>query len=369
MAAPLVSIFMFCMDRKTVVSRAIDSVLAQTYPNIEIVVQDGASTDGTREILEAYGDKIKLVSEPDSGNNEAFHRVLRRCQGTYWGSCLSDEELLPDAVERAVVYMEAHPDADAITGDADIINFEGRVIGQHISDHFALRSYLTGDYCPYFVSSFFRRQAMLDIDVMGQSWNPNCIEFEIWCRLGTTKSIHYVSGKFGRYGIHPGQLSNIPKDIDVHMDGRVQVIERLFAPGGPLAGLPGDGDILKYNLLARQCAMQFNHMVHNKLPAQAARYLELLLLFARRLARHWARENGRAYDDDRVVAALAANLTDIFSAQAAVWLQDVLPFPASSGGTMQDELAPVSFPETAPTRVVMPPLDPALYAKTSLLSL
>src|SRR5574339_194257 len=76
---PLVSIICFCRNRAQTIRRCIDSVLAQSYTNLEFVVQDGASTDGTLEILKSYDDpRIKIVSEPDSGPAEAFWRVLNR---------------------------------------------------------------------------------------------------------------------------------------------------------------------------------------------------------------------------------------------------------------------------------------------------
>ena len=82
-----------------------ESVLNQTYRNLEFVVQDGASTDGTFELLQDYAKRdprIKIVSEKDSGPAEAYWKVLQRCKGDYIATCLSDEELVLDALERAV---------------------------------------------------------------------------------------------------------------------------------------------------------------------------------------------------------------------------------------------------------------------------
>src|SRR5579871_1764961 len=95
---PLVSIICFCKNRVQLIRRCIESVLNQSYRNIEFVVQDGASTDGTLELLQDYAlrdPRIKIVSEPDSGHEEAFWKVLHRCQGEIIGTCLSDEQLFP----------------------------------------------------------------------------------------------------------------------------------------------------------------------------------------------------------------------------------------------------------------------------------
>ena len=82
---PLASIFMFVRNGGKSLRRAVDSVFAQTYPNIEFVVQDAVSTDGTLDLLRSYGDRIKIVSEPELGpkrrpvaGDESMHRRVRR---------------------------------------------------------------------------------------------------------------------------------------------------------------------------------------------------------------------------------------------------------------------------------------------------
>ena len=189
---PLVSIFCFCKNRSTTIKRCVDSVLNQTYRNIEFVIQDGASTDGTLEILRSYNDpRIRLVSEPDSGPAEAFWKVLNRCSGDIIGSCLSDEELLPDAVNRAVAYFRAEPQLGAITCDGYVTNPEGRVINEFNAGEFNFVEYLFGWYSPLWVASFFRRQALLEIGLGNNDWNLGCLEFEIWCRLATQHEVKY----------------------------------------------------------------------------------------------------------------------------------------------------------------------------------
>src|SRR5712692_501145 len=88
---PLVSVFMFCRDRAGSIRRSVESVLGQTYGNLEHVIQDGASTDGTTEVLRGFDDpRIDLRSEPDEGAMDGFWRALRRCRGEYVCACLSD---------------------------------------------------------------------------------------------------------------------------------------------------------------------------------------------------------------------------------------------------------------------------------------
>lgn len=362
MNRPTVSVIMFCKNRSQTIRRAIDSILQQTYPNVEVIVQDGASTDGTLEILQSYGDAIKLISQPDSGNNEAFHKALQRCTGEYVGSCLSDEELFPDALENAVAYFTANPLVDAITGDADIIDFDGNIIGEYISDDFNLVRYLVGEYCPYFVSSFFRRDALVDAGVMGDTWNPLCIEFEIWCRLGADKTIRYVPRKFARYGIHPQQLSNIAHDINVHMSARLQVIERLFSHAGVFSCAHNSSlNPLKFHVIIRQFVMQYNHMMNNRMEQAAVQYLNYYLFYCRLFALHLASLNRRDYQDDSVIDAIVHNPSALLGATKPETIEGLFP---SQHEPWTIDYAPImiTYPADQPRRIDIPPLDPALYA-------
>src|SRR5579872_7518777 len=163
---PLVSVICFCKDRAVLIRRSIESVLNQTYRNIEFVVQDGASTDGTLEMLRDYADRdprVKIVSEPDSGPAEAFWKVLHRCQGEYIATCLSDEELMPDAVGNAVRWFALAPEVGAITCDGYTTDADGKIIGNFIAGEFDLVSYMFGRYCPFWPGSFFRRSALIDV--------------------------------------------------------------------------------------------------------------------------------------------------------------------------------------------------------------
>jgi len=232
---PLVSIICFCKNRASTIARAIESVLAQNYSNFEFVVQDGASTDGTLEILQTYAkndSRIKLVSEPDSGPGEAFWKVLRRCQGEIIGTCLSDEELLAGALEFAVKVCQHDPHLGAITCDGEIADERGVVTGPFIAGNFDFVGYLFGRYCPFWSGSFFRRQALIDVGIFRSGWTLDCLEFEIWCRLATDREVKYVPRAIAKYGIHPGQLSNMPANFFDHLNARLTVIEKMFSSDG-----------------------------------------------------------------------------------------------------------------------------------------
>ncbi len=270
-AAPLVSIISFCRNRASMIRRSIESVLNQTYPNIEFVVQDGASTDGTLEILREYADRdarIKLMSEPDSGPAEAFWKVLQRCQGDIIGTCLSDEELLPEAVKTAVERFKREPKLGAITGDGHITDENGKVIGDFIAGEFDFVGYLFSRYCPFWPGSFFRRQALVDVGLHEPGWKIDCIEFEIWRRLATDHEVKYFAGPVSKYAVHSGQASNTPINFNEHIEGRLQLIEKMFSADGFF----GSDVVLKLECMINQLFLYYNHAQAYELKDEAEKF-------------------------------------------------------------------------------------------------
>jgi glycosyltransferase involved in cell wall biosynthesis len=256
---PLVSIISFTKDRVKTIRRSVDSVLDQSHRHLEFVVQDGASTDGTLEILMGYDDtRIKLVSEPDSGPAEAFWKVLNRCEGDIIGTCLSDEELVPGALEKAVEFFRNNPDVGAMTCDGYITNGEGVVTGSFIAGEFNMVDYLFSQYCPFWPGSFFRRKALLDIGLrpeLKHEWTIGCLEFEIWCRLGTRHNIKYVPFPISKYTVTDDQLSNTPKNFNEHLDNRATIVEKIFSESGFLSDVGTNKIACLYN----QYYLFYNH--------------------------------------------------------------------------------------------------------------
>lgn len=267
---PLVSIICFCMNRVSSIARCVESVLNQSYANIEFVVQDGASTDGTLEILRAYADRdsrLKLVSEPDAGYHEAFLKVLRRCKGDVIGCCLSDEELLPNAVATAVQLLSTVPNAAAITCDGYICDSTGNVTGEFIAGDFDIVNYLFGRYCPFYPGSFFRRQALEESGLLGPDFSSRCLEFEIWRRLGVDCDIRYFPVPMSKYGIHGAELSHNADRFNEYLDAKSAVIENMFSADGFFSG----DERLKIQCLINHTWQTYNHAKAYKIDNEAVK--------------------------------------------------------------------------------------------------
>ncbi|TFH31827.1 MAG: glycosyltransferase, partial [Anaerolineales bacterium] len=100
---PLVSIVMPSFNQVRFLETALGSVLEQDYPNIELLVIDGGSTDGSLEVLQQYADRLAYwQSRPDEGQADAINQGLQRTKGKYVAWLNSDDVYLPGAIHEAV---------------------------------------------------------------------------------------------------------------------------------------------------------------------------------------------------------------------------------------------------------------------------
>ena len=124
---PLVSNVTPSYNQAQFLEATLRSVLGQDYPNIEYLVVDGASNDGSVEIIHRYADHITWwVSEKDSGQSEAINKGFQRSHGEFVGWLNSDDIYLPGAVSAAIQVFQSHPEAGLVYGDAQAIDAEGK---------------------------------------------------------------------------------------------------------------------------------------------------------------------------------------------------------------------------------------------------
>jgi glycosyltransferase involved in cell wall biosynthesis len=114
-----ITIITVCYNRKATIEKTIKSVLSQQYHDIEYIVIDGNSTDGTKEIIESYRDKIsQYISEPDKGMYDAINKGLKLATGEVIGLMHSDDEFYDERViSRIVNQFDFDQNIDGVYGD------------------------------------------------------------------------------------------------------------------------------------------------------------------------------------------------------------------------------------------------------------
>lgn len=129
----LVSIITVCLNSAGTLNRCITSVANQTYSNIEYIVIDGGSTDGTIGVIEANTQRIDYwISEPDRGISDAFNKGIALANGEYYLLLNADDWLSPNAIE----YLLARTTRDVmvVCGSADFFEPNGYYLGRRISN-------------------------------------------------------------------------------------------------------------------------------------------------------------------------------------------------------------------------------------------
>ncbi len=160
--SPLVSILTATLNSVAFIKEHLDSVDAQTYPHVEHVFVDGASTDGTVELIKEYAatHNVRWVSEPDSGAVYATDKGLRMVTGEILVIVPSDDLLFPWSVQTAVEYLHKHPEVDMVHGDS--LRWDAERGTWHVQLHKPFSfGYLARTQCLTPQATYLRRRALL----------------------------------------------------------------------------------------------------------------------------------------------------------------------------------------------------------------
>jgi glycosyltransferase involved in cell wall biosynthesis len=131
--APRISIVTPSFNQGPYIERTIRSVIEQNYPNLQYVVQDGGSTDGTLEVLERYGPRLaRVTSGPDGGQADAINRGFAGSSGEIMAYLNSDDLLLPGSLAYVAAFFAQHPEVDALYGHRVVIDPADRDIGMWV---------------------------------------------------------------------------------------------------------------------------------------------------------------------------------------------------------------------------------------------
>ena len=128
MYKPLITIVTVVYNGVDHIQNAIESVINQTYDNIEYIIIDGVSTDGTNEIIKQYTNHISVwISEPDGGIYDAMNKGIAMATGEWIGLLNSDDYYEKDCFEKVIKKAVEFPDIDIFHGLLRVVNKNGEV--------------------------------------------------------------------------------------------------------------------------------------------------------------------------------------------------------------------------------------------------
>lgn len=114
--APLVSVIMPAYNARPYIAEAMQSVLSQDYPNIELIVVDDGSVDGSAECAKMFGDRVKVIRQANAGVAAARNKGLDEAKGELIAFLDADDVWLPGKISAQVEYLRQHPETAVVYG-------------------------------------------------------------------------------------------------------------------------------------------------------------------------------------------------------------------------------------------------------------
>ena len=184
---PLVSVVMPSLDQGRFIESAVLSVLGQGSRDVELIVADGGSQDGTLELLrqlaQGFGSRLSWASEQDAGPANAVNKAIGRARGEIIGWLNSDDCYAPDAIALAVDFFAANPSMVMVYGEGEHIDVRGRPLG-----HYPTRpptATLAGFQSGCFICQptvFLRRAALDEVGLLDEGLFT-AFDFDLWLRM------------------------------------------------------------------------------------------------------------------------------------------------------------------------------------------
>ena len=234
---PAVSVVMPSLNQRQFIAEAVGSVMRQGVDDLELVVMDGGSTDGTQLELhaleQAYPGRLRWFSGPDAGPADAVHRGILEARAELIGWLNSDDLYHPGAMARALGHLARHPGHVMVYGQGEHVDVEGRHLERYPTLPPSTPLHVFADGC--FIcqpTAYFRRGAYLEAGGLDNSFKA-AFDFDLWMRLFKRYplGIGFVDAMQASTRLHEGAITMRMRER-VALEG-LQVVHRHLgaAPG------------------------------------------------------------------------------------------------------------------------------------------
>jgi glycosyltransferase involved in cell wall biosynthesis len=196
---PKISIVTPSYNQGQYIEETIRSVLLQRYPNLEYVIMDGASTDGSVEIIKKYAPWLThWISEPDHGQGYAINAGWQRGTGIILAWLNSDDLLIPNTLQSVASVFHSNKDAGFVHGIGELIDQDSRVLGTFFGSEFDLEAtLLSSRNCVAQPSAFISRHALNRVGSLNGELHMS-MDWDLWLRIGVDFPTIYVRQVWSR---------------------------------------------------------------------------------------------------------------------------------------------------------------------------
>jgi glycosyltransferase involved in cell wall biosynthesis len=215
---PKISIVTPSFNQAQFLERTILSVLNQNYPNLEYIIIDGGSKDGSVEIIKRYEKHLAYwISEPDKGQAAALNKGFKKCTGKILAWLCSDDLYLPGTLQK-VGYIYAQDRVDLIYGNTYLIDENDKIIGEHrnvgFSKYFSRKAIVHGLFSISQPSMFWSRELFTRAGGSISEDLCNVLDNDLIIRflLAKPQSVH-ISGFLSSERLHAGRKTENLKHV------------------------------------------------------------------------------------------------------------------------------------------------------------
>ena len=203
---PFISVIMPSYNQARFIQVAIESILDQGYPNLELIVIDAGSKDQTHSIVRQYGDRLRFVHAPGSKQSEVMNMGLELARGEIVGYLNADDHYFPKACFSVGGIFKGHPEIDMLYGNFTTIDQEGRRLLTHNEIDFHYPSYLFLGQCISYPTVFFRRAISQKVGRFDTQLD-HAMDYDYWLRIARSGQVRHVPLLLAGFRWHPDSKS------------------------------------------------------------------------------------------------------------------------------------------------------------------
>jgi glycosyltransferase involved in cell wall biosynthesis len=282
--SPLVSVVIPAYNYASYLDEAIESVLNQDYPNVELIVLDDGSTDDTREVLEKYTGRFYWETQENMGQADTLNKGWRMSEGEILGRLSADDILLPNAVSTTVGYLSANPDAILAYCDYELIDEDSSVLRRVVAPEISYRDMVVTLLCPPGPGAFFRREAYLAAGPWNKELNLT-LDYEYWLRLGLQGRFLKIPETLAGFRVHEESQT-----FAVASEAKSEEYARIISDYYRRRDVPADVRAAKNEALSNAYIFAArSHLRSRRYAKGLSRLLEGLSLYPRNLSPRTAR--------------------------------------------------------------------------------
>lgn len=229
-----ISIVTISFNQKRFLRQCIDSILSQKGCELEHIIVDPGSTDGSRELIDSYGDRVVKVFSPDEGPADGLNKGFSYASGEVYGFINSDDYLLPNALLHVSEYFNSNGMRRFVTGQGYTENVTGqrtnirpRVLTAHNMLH---RSAVMFQQATFFPASAYKDVGGFNIE------NPTCWDYELFLRFLQRGLKHdVIAEKLAAFRLHETSISGSGRLTQRHYAELDRLFKEVYGrPRGPL---------------------------------------------------------------------------------------------------------------------------------------